>query len=201
MLKRFFSNFHPDQADTDFTAEGIDSAEEIIPRLSGTSFEGGLYRVHDNFMSQKWTKVVTEVFHQYEGRVKCFGCDWLGRQFALDFERVDEGNPQILLFQVGTGQVYEVPAGIIGFHDHILIEMAEPTLERSLYQNWREAGNPKLNPSQCAGYKVPPIVGGRDEIENLILIDMEVEWQITAQLLEMASKIPAGSRIDSANIE
>ena len=88
----------------------------------------------------------------------------------------------------------------VGFHDHDLLDLPEAALELSLYEAWRAAGNPAPGLSQCAGYKVPTVLGGRDEVENLMLIDMEVEWEMTGQLLQVASALPKGARIDKVTI-
>ena len=199
MFENFLSHFSIDgEADvSDASSFGMDGLSSLMAH----SFDNGLYKVYDLKTSKIWTDIVVKVFHQYKDHVECFGCDWQGRQFALDKDRVEDGQPQILMFHVGNGQVYEIPANIIEFHNKILVEMPEPTVEKSLYKSWIAAGNSPPKGSQCVGYKVPPFMGGEDKLKNLFMTDMQVEWQITAQLLEINFNLPAGSRVDSVTMQ
>jgi hypothetical protein len=62
----------------------------------------------------------------------------------------------------------------------------------------RARANPGLLPlssSQCAGYKVPLFLGGKDSLENLEVIDLEVYWSLSGQLRDGARVLPPGSSI------
>ena len=201
MLESFLSYFQQDDVgDGNLAHVTIRSVEEIIPLLGGRSFNGGLYRIHASKQAMKWNSIVAGAFSQFSSQIRCFGYDWLGRQFALDKTRAERGRPQVLLFQIGMGEVFEIPRDIVDFHDYDLVHLAEAALEVNLYETWRKAGNPALSLSQCAGYKVPPFLGGRDEIGNLMLTDMEVEWSMTGQLLMTSSMLPKGAQIDKVQI-
>lgn len=65
-----------------------------------------------------------------------------------------------------------------------LDELREPALAGSFFARWALA-NPELLPldvTQCAGYKVPLFLGGKDVLENLEVIDLEVYWSLSGQL-------------------
>jgi len=80
-----------------------DSIEGLQDVLGGRSFAGGLYRVHDQAAATRWASEVVDAFPDFVDRITCFGCDWLGGQFALDSARTDpSGQPLVLLFEPGT---------------------------------------------------------------------------------------------------
>ncbi|MFD2056612.1 hypothetical protein ACFSQT_27100 [Mesorhizobium calcicola] len=45
--------------------------------------------------------------------------------FAVDSQRLEEGQPGVLLFEPGTGEAHEIPANIETFHDDLVIENAD----------------------------------------------------------------------------
>ena len=58
-----------------------------------------------------------------------------------------------------------------------------------------------LRHDQCVGYKVPLILGGRDEVDNLEVTDMEVYWSLSAQMSSQVAEAPTGTPIRGVSIE
>lgn len=201
MLERFFAHFVDDgPALAGVTLNARLSPEHVLAVLSGRSFNGGLYRLHTPDAAVKWNGIVGRLYGQYAGRISVFGYDWLGRQFALDSERVENGRPLVVMFAPAQGDSYLIPADIAGFHDQILVDLPEPTLALSAYRAWRAAGNGPLPMNQCAGFKRPLIMGGSDEVANLAPIDMDVEWELLYQLWSAKRQLPEGARIDKVAV-
>lgn len=161
MIQEFINSFKPDRQNGTQTLSNCHSDESIRDCLAGLSFENGLYRFYTDTEGKRWTDVVLSVFHQYKSRISCFASDWLGRQFATDSARLVDNQPQILMFQVGLGEVFEIPSSIEKFHADVLVNMPDPTLEKTMYKSWLEAGNVAPQRSQCVGYKVPLFWGGQ----------------------------------------
>ncbi len=197
MLERFFRRFVDDKPDGS-TPSLPPKPEHLLAVLSGRSFNGGLYRVHTPDSAAEWTEIVGKLFPQHAGEFAVFGYDWLGRQFALNAGPRAHG--QVLMFDAAEGTCLEIPADVVGFHDRILVELPEPTLELATYEAWRKAGNGPLAPDQCAGYQVPPTLGGSFEVSNLKTIEMEIEWELLTQLWDVHRQHP-GARIDSVKID
>jgi hypothetical protein len=169
---------------------------ELADRFAGCSFENGLYRLHDAETGPRGMAWIAESFPQFVSRVSPFGYDWLGRQFAVDSGRLEDRQPLVLLFEPGTGEVLQIPFSFAGFHEQ-LDALREPALADSFFTSWTEA-NPELLPlavTQCAGYKVPLFLGGKDAPENLEVIDLEVYWSISGQLHEGTQALRPGSPI------
>ncbi len=126
----------------------------------------------------------------------CFGFDWLGRQFSLDAGG-DAGDPEVVLFEPGTGQALEIPVPFSAFHDGELVENADAALALTSFRAWAGV----LRFDQCAGYGVPLFLGGADEFANLEVIDLDVYWTICGQLRTGTRALSAGSRVHEIRLQ
>lgn len=156
---------------------------EFLAEFSGCSFNNGLYRTHNVGAIGEWNRIVSSTFSIDPNSLVCFGYDWLGRHFALDFDRVEAGEPLVLMFEPGTGDALEIPSNFTEFHDMQLTVHTTECLEPEYYAEWLDVGNEPLAHDRCAGYRVPLILGGEDSIDNLEASDMEVYWVILGQIL------------------
>jgi len=95
--------------------------EEFIREYAGATFNDGVYRVHTLNDRAKWNGLITEAFPKYKGRFSVFAYDWVGRHFALDSRRREKGEPLVLLFDPGFGEVLQIPGTFRGFHDQVLV--------------------------------------------------------------------------------
>jgi hypothetical protein len=169
---------------------------ELAGRYAGCSFENGIYRLHDAGTGPRGEAWIAQSFPQFAARARPFGYDWLGRQFAVDCGRLEGGEPLVLLFEPGTGEALEIPFSFTGFHEQ-LGELREPALAGSFFASWSQA-NPDALPlevSQCVGYKVPLFLSGKDALENLEVVDLEVYWSLTGQLRHGTRTLPPGASI------
>lgn len=178
-------------------ASGLD---HLLEAFSGCSFNRGLYRIHASADMAKWSGIVGDAFPDYRTRIFCFGYDWLGRHFALDRDRTDQGEPLILLLEPGTGEVLDIPAGLLAFHNEELVEYANEALAEDFFKSWLQAGNRAPEFGECVGYGTPLFLGGDDTVENLELTDMDVYWDISGQLIGKVKGLPPGTRIDDISI-
>jgi hypothetical protein len=159
-------------------------AVEFMTRFQGETFKNGLYRVHNLNEIVKWNDIVTEAFPYYKNKIFCFSYDWLGRQFALDFTRLLESQPMILMFEPGTGYALEIPTTFLTFHEEELIEFQDAALAVEFFNEWKKENTVPLDHNKCVGYKVPLFLDGENEISNLDISDMEVYWGIIGQLMK-----------------
>ena len=176
--------------------------EELMSHYAGSSFLGGVYRLHSKSSQSKLNELIESAFPDYVGRVFVFGYDWLGRQFSLDFGRVEGGEPQVLMYEPGTGQVLEVPCGFSEFHNIELVEYSEEALAAEAFGEWLTVG-PNFNSlsmSDCVGYSVPLFLGGEDDVSNMELLNLEAYWHICGQLITGTRKLSPGTRISQLSI-
>lgn len=165
----------------------------------GGSFRDGLYRVISPVDLDEWNERICLAFPDFEGRITCFGFDWLGSTFAIDASRMEDGQKGVVMFEAGTGEALEIPANLLSFHNVGLLEFGEAALAISFYEKWRTSGGSAPAFDQCVGYKKPLFFGGNDEIDNLEISDLDVYWHVMGQLIRKAKGLPPGTPV-SINI-
>jgi hypothetical protein len=158
------------------------------------------YRQHRPEDVASFTELALDAFPDLAGRISCFGADWLGRQFATDEARVVGGEPQVLLLDVGAGEVLQIPASVTEFHEKELLEAPDDAVALSFYRDWIRLGGEAPAYEQCVGYKRPLFLGGTDGMDNLEVTDLEVYWSICGQLLDQTRHLPPGTKIGSVTI-
>lgn len=175
----------------------IEGYREFMAEFAGASFDGGLYRVHDERTGPLALARVVEAFPEFAERACPFGYDWLGRQFAIDSGRISAGQPLVLLLEPGTGEALEIPLSFADLHDEELIEFADAALALPFYRTWSASHqSAPLRRDQCVGYRVPLFLGGRDEVENLELSDIGLYWSICGQLRGGVLNLPTGTTVN-----
>jgi hypothetical protein len=219
-FSRFTSCYHPDQcakrpasewSEGEFqrrTGQSIPEYTQFLREVAHSSYEGGLIRF---FLPEQHGRLSLFTWNgpngwpcgwrMHSSRLFVFACDWLGRQIAFDRERTVSGEPAVTILEPGTGELLEVPRGFRGFLEEELTQYAEAALAVEFYQEWRLSGGAIPDPTQCVGYIRPLFLGGRDVVENLETIDMEVYVQICGALFAGAATLKEGESISSISID
>jgi hypothetical protein len=177
-----------------------DQVRELFTQYGGDSFNQGLYRIISYKSVTYWNGIVLSGFPSFSGRITCFGIDWLGRVFALDTERLEDGRPSVVMFEPGTAEVLELPCNIESFHESELIQYQEEALAQGFHQRWLESGGVPPEITQCIGYMKPLFLGGSDKVENLEVSDLDVYWTTTVQLIQKTRGLLLGTSIDKVSI-
>ena len=110
-------------------------------------------------------------------------------------------DPEVLLLEIGTGQLLQVPVPFSRFHDEELVEQTEAALAKSFYERWRASGGAAPGLTRCVGYRVPLFLGGADEVTNLELSDLDVYWSLTGQLRPQAQGLQPGTTITGVGLD
>ena len=148
----------------------------------GVTFGNGLYTLHRLRDIGYWNTVVGEAFPSFANHIECFGYDWLGRQFALDLRVGQDSEPHVLLFEPGTGDVFEIPCDFAAFHRDEIPHQHDACLASSFFSESVTERGLVLSQGQCMGYIVPLFLGGEDVALNLEPSDMDVYWSLCGQL-------------------
>lgn len=170
---------------------GGDDVAGFLGRFAGASFNSGIYRVHDSDDIEIWTSVVHACFPRLRGNTTCFAFDWLGRQFVT----VAGDAPRILMVDIDTGEVLEIPVGFREFHEIELVRFANDALAKDEFDIWLETQVSPLGHSECVSYTVPLHMGGKDDLSNRERKDMRVHWELGAQILDQIEPLKVGQRI------
>ncbi len=173
---------------------------ELLSNYQGNSFGEGIYRLHNYDNIEKWNRIVSEAFPEFEERIQCFGYDWLGRQFSLDKSRIMDEQPQILMFEPGTGEVLEIPCNFMQFHNDEIPNYHEACLASEFFHEWMMINGYKLTVKSCAGYRILLFLGGDDTVENLEISDMEVYWSICSQMIKKTKNLKEGTKVKEIGI-
>ncbi|WP_081074651.1 T6SS immunity protein Tdi1 domain-containing protein [Burkholderia cepacia] len=168
--------------------------DEFLRFFGGISFNDGIYRVVNSELARQLTEVVSAAFPVFSGRIVCFASDWLGRIFAIDSGRSVGGERAVVMFEPGTGEALEIPCNLMSFHEEELIQYRDAALAEKFFLEWK-VGQRSPSYFECVGYKRPLFLGGSDSIENLELIDMDVYWAISGQLIKQLRDSPSGTRV------
>jgi hypothetical protein len=173
----------------------------LFELYEGSSFNNGIYRVIRSEDISIFTSSITSAFPRFMNRFVPFGYDWLGRFFCLDRERIDNGKHLVLLFSGFTNEVLEIPLGIVEFHDHILVEQCEAALECTMFSKFLlAAGIISLPQKKCADMILPLYMGGAYKVENMKIEDINVSWEINAQLLSQLKAVEEGTKIEKITL-
>lgn len=174
---------------------------EFFASRSGGSFGKGIYRLFEVTEIPTWNDIVSHAFPGYQKRIMCFGFDWQGRVFALDAARKTEGQYEILLFEIGSGEIFQIPSNFLELHNREFIEFADDALGKSFYDEWLASGGEPPSHDECIGFEVPLFLGGEQDVENLSPTSMEVYWEISGQLLQQTADMEEGTVLGNIEIE
>lgn len=172
-----------------------------LEQLGGKTFNHGIYRVYRGDQLEESSKAVEKVFEDVRKEVIVFASDWSGRQFGLDFTELISGKPSVACFDLGGPDSFCTDQSILDFHNRALVDQTDAALAQQFYKQWRKKHREDIAPDQCAGYKVPLFLGGKDIVANLELTDMEVYLELTAQLWHKVKDLPEGTPIGEILLE
>ncbi|MBM6403443.1 DUF1851 domain-containing protein [Phycicoccus sp. CSK15P-2] len=195
MFERFLATFAVSDGPSLVTQSVDGTVGAWLDAAGGRTFGDGLYRVHTRASARSSDALVRAGFPEFAGRLTCFGYDWLGRQFATDAARGSDGDPEVMLFEPGTGEALEIPVPFSRFHDEELVDYTEEALARTFFDQWRHSGGSVPTVAECVGYKRPLFLGGQDVVANVELSDLDVYWTIMGQLRRQVRGLPEGTPI------
>ncbi|WP_375496410.1 hypothetical protein [uncultured Nostoc sp.] len=175
-------------------------AKEFLTEYSGSTFNDGLYRVYKLTEIEEWTVIVENTFPDFKGRIICFAYDWLGRQFTLDSNRIIKGEPLILMFDVGSGEVVETTISFQDLHN-LIVDYPNEILASDFFAQWRLSVGYGIERHQCIGYKIPLFLNGKEELSNLEINSMKLYWELLGKILEQVRQLPPGTKVTKIEIQ
>ena len=154
--------------------------DAFILQLGGKAFGKGVFNSFSDKNVEQWTEIIGEAFPDFKGKFKAFGYDWLGRCFGIDLRDETDGN--ILLFEIGTNDILEIPCSFEKFLNEEIPLNSDACLAEPFFNEWMDYSKTELRYGRCIGYKVPLFLGGADTVANLEDSDMEVYWGLITQI-------------------
>ena len=170
----------------------------LFLECGGVSVSSGLYRVHSFKTSIHWSQILNRIFRNYNGEIIPFGYDWLGRQYC----KLSSQNNVIAMFDPATIEGYQLAGNIVSFHEKDLVfERDETVSENTFYSLLKFLAIEALKNSECIGYRVPLLLGGEDKYSNFEITDLEVYWEMQAQINIQIKNLPPNTKISSIKYE
>lgn len=174
----------------------INGLLELFELFGGMSFNRGVYRILRLEEVDQWTERIIAAFPSFANSIVPFGYDWLGRFFCVDLKRIDNGQPLVLLFTHISDEVFNIPKNIVDFHNGVLVEQQEAAIEVSMFSLFLNASEIlSLQRNECADLVVPLYLGGSFSVKNMKATDVEISWDLAAQLLDQARHLKEGEKI------
>ena len=153
------------------------SIDEFLENTSGKSFLNGLYTIFKQEDVEKWNGIIGEYFPDYKGSFLFFVYDWMGRIFVIE-----NNSNMVKMFDPEERTCYATDMDIVKFHEEIVND-TDGMLSLNYFNQWLEKNNNKIiKYGECVGFKVPLFLGGKDELDNLEEIDMDVYWTMTLDI-------------------
>jgi hypothetical protein len=200
MLERFTARFALTDGTPGQPWEADGTVAGLLRRFGGCTFNGGLYRIHSPGSARLASEWVNAAYPEFQGKLVCFGFDWLGRQFALDPFRGSASDLEVLMLEPGTAEALEVPVPFSRFHDAGLEDYCDACLAPEFLAEWMATRQQPLRFTECAGYKVPLFLGGEDSTSNLEVSDTEVYWSLMGDLRVATRNLEPGTSILGADL-
>jgi hypothetical protein len=118
---------------------------------------------------------------------------WLVNRLGDVFAVFDDDSVHFL--DVGRGVVERVADNRDHFADLLDVgDNAGGWLAIGIVDACLEAGL-KLSPNQCYGFKIPPMLGGNYEVENLEPTDLSIHYSFLADIFRQTKDLPAGTKV------
>jgi hypothetical protein len=176
---------------------------DLIAGCAGRVLKLGAYRLFDKTLFAATAEFVELAFPAWQGRLAPFGCDWMGRIFAVDGSgRTGSGGERcVILLDPATRDLLQVPATVTEFHNEILVDEGELAYEESLWASWLSEHATRLDYSDVVGWRAPAFLGGELALANLEIQPALVYWSLSAQLIAQTFKLSPGERVERVDIE
>jgi hypothetical protein len=134
------------------------------------------------------------------GRLWVFAYDWLGRLYGFDRTTGTAAGPGISRLDPGSGAVEVTGVPFADFTSTLLVDQRDDVLATEFFEDWRSHGGRDLGPSECVGFRIPPFLGGTDELTNLEAISMSVYLSLHGQLLSQTDHLAPGTTVGGVKL-
>jgi hypothetical protein len=121
---------------------------------------------------------------------------WLVNRFGDVFAVFEDDSVHML--NVGRGTIERVADNCDDFVTRIDQDDHVNTWMRANLVNRCVKAGMRLKPRQCYGFKLPPMLGGSYDVENVMLMDLQNHYSVLADLCEQTVELPDGTKVKLA---
>ena len=196
-LLKFLNTYKVTSAvvDKDITLEEMqdvnlvpNSLKTIFEIAQGHIFDSGLFRIYNLTNALKRTQIGKAYFSNERSDYYCFGCDWTGRQYAVNYD-----DTHIFMLDHAVNEFSHLESTLDVFFNDFLVNMKEDILLASEFLNtMNHLKISKLEEHQILGFKVPLLLGGKDQLDNYVISDLDMDWDFSLQIRDQTKNLKDG---------
>ena len=171
--------------------------KELLFDLGGKSFDCGLYSIHTFQDSLKWTEILSQYFNKDANSFLSFAHDWMGIHYCVSRNT----NEFIYLFDPATFEVFYMDKNLFDFHNNILCDSKIRNLAADFFEaalNYLDFKS--VDYQKCLGFETPLFLGGKEDITNYKIYDLDFYWDIEYQLHAQIKNLEDGNDIKNVYI-
>jgi hypothetical protein len=90
----------------------------------------------------------------------------LADSFSLDYQRMNNDQPQILIYKLVQVKFYISQSNFYQFMKRSNRKNEDACFASSFFSEWYNGSKINLKHDQCVGYKVPLYLNGEDDLEK-----------------------------------
>lgn len=168
-------------------------------RLPGCTFNNGLLRFHNEESGAVAQQCLFQCFGESAVELTPFAFDWLGRHYC----RVQIDGQDMA---VRTDSAFQEASVITDFDKTVIyfleVDEAPDLLDIGLMERiFERLGVSGLKFTECIGFKIPPFLGGTEEISNFELNNIDVYWTFNTSVYDSVKHLPPGTPISGFEID
>lgn len=160
----------------------IGHVSSFLVELGGMLMYEGAYGIFSLPDALDATRLCLTYFPEFSGYTIVIGRDWLGYLFAVDFSRLLDAIPTVIVFDVNTHDALTTGMSIEQFHNSAVVEDPITCFNLDLYTEWQQQHASVTSLSQIVGYTIPLSLGGTDDFTNMVITDLDVYWTLTGDI-------------------
>lgn len=166
----------------------------------GTSLNRGVLRIHNDETGPEATAELHAAFTDQAQGLTVFATDWQARHFAAG--TLPNGQTAVWEADISTGLIEPI-ATVQDFLTLITTDRKAPKMfNEFLFMRFCSRHRTSvLDFQQCASYKVPPILGGNEDLDNRDLTYNTVHWTMFGQIYQKVKDLPDGTPITEITTE
>ena len=166
----------------------FNSVFPLIKKYGGYVFENGLFHIFTFSKAYHWTELITKnYFPELKNSLFCFAITWQGCVLAIN-----DKDEAIYLFDPASCEFFALEeTSLEEFFDTVFLDNEDEIIYAEDFLNSMKYLKRSILDSEFSiAHKISLFMGGKDEFENLEVINTEVMWELQIQLAEAIDDLP-----------
>lgn len=150
--------------------------QDVISQLGGRTYGKGLLRFFRKEDVPDWMERVRDAFPWVRQQYRLLAFDWLGIIYGIG--QNDQGQDVVLVFDLLSDEFTCSDVDPLEWLDRYIPGAPDDSLDYDLYREWFYRTKQPLQFQDCVSLKIPLDYGGKMELDNMEICDMDVYWAV-----------------------